>query len=393
MARTVWILGAGFSKPLGGPLLDELLTAGSQARVRATFPKEEYGKLHDDFADFIRALYRLHGPHAEIGDRHWDDAEAFLEALDLAALGPTNSPSARLIELLVRRVAGRAGLVHAQQFVDRTSRDLMPLLGEVSAAAKRLVAAECCAFLRGVDPKKAEKWAPYRRWARSLAQGDTVITFNYDRAAETARDAAVRSLIVERGVPGNPMDTSGDVPLYKLHGSVDWQQTGSQLHHSTSNEFAITCGDGEIAIGSPGPNKSRLSESLSEIWNEALERIRYAEVVVFVGYRFPPSDSEARSKLVAALSANQSPVLVIRTVLGSDTTNKDTLRLKGILQYAMHSALRVAHDEVFPFKPGQRALVRESGSSTLTYFLRIHPLGAEDFLDLFEQGHLNLACF
>ena len=30
MAKTVWILGAGFSKPLGGPLLTELFTDESK---------------------------------------------------------------------------------------------------------------------------------------------------------------------------------------------------------------------------------------------------------------------------------------------------------------------------------------------------------------------------
>jgi hypothetical protein len=36
--RIVWILGAGFSKPLGGPLLDGLLRPSALQRVKAAFP-------------------------------------------------------------------------------------------------------------------------------------------------------------------------------------------------------------------------------------------------------------------------------------------------------------------------------------------------------------------
>jgi hypothetical protein len=37
MARTVWILGAGFSRALGGPLLDDLFSSDYIRMVNATF--------------------------------------------------------------------------------------------------------------------------------------------------------------------------------------------------------------------------------------------------------------------------------------------------------------------------------------------------------------------
>jgi hypothetical protein len=95
---TVWILGAGFSKPLGGPLLDDLLSPATTTMVRALywanpFIGEEKGKKprKDDLlseakraATLARNLYAKLGPEAKPGERLWSDAEAFLEQLDAA---------------------------------------------------------------------------------------------------------------------------------------------------------------------------------------------------------------------------------------------------------------------------------------------------------------------
>jgi hypothetical protein len=359
MARTVWILGAGFSRPLGGPLLGQLLTPASQMQIRGAFPKQDasYRRLYDDPADLVRALYTAHGPHAALPAKHWDDAEAFLEALDAAANGTPGTPSVSVVNTLLK--------------VMRISGDLPPI-SSIASAARRLLAAECSAFLKDSDPK-TETWGPYTRWARSLTAGDAVVSFNYDRVVETARDAASGGKIVEVVPPGRTAD-SDDVPLLKLHGSVDWRLTSNGLEKTEHPDFGLTCADDELVIASPGPTKQRVTrEVLSKLWDEALIRIRHAEVVVFVGYRFPPSDSQARRRLIGALIENESPHLVLRTVLGPDTTNRDTLRLKGLLEYAMTAARRA------PFNgPGERK-----------YAVRVHPMGAEDFLDLFEQGHLN----
>lgn len=208
--------------------------------------------------------------------------------------------------------------------------------------------------------------------------GDAIVTFNYDRVVETARDAAKGGCIVE-ALPH--ADTSGDVPLFKLHGSVDWQRAGGSIQSNERADFALVCSDDEMVIASPGPTKSAVATQLQDLWERALLRIRQAEAVVFIGYRFPPSDSQARRKIVAALIGNESRELWLGTVLGPDTTNKDTQRLKGILEYAMVSAGRFAYgsaDSLVPRMGGPR-----------TYRVRVHGMGAEDFLDLYENGHLS----
>jgi hypothetical protein len=128
-----------------------------------------------------------------------------------------------------------------------------------------------------------------------------------------------------------------------------------------------------MVIASPGPTKKTIRDALNDIWNAAKTSIAAADVVVFVGYRFPPSDSEARRFLVDALMANASRPLTLRTVLGANRSNADTVRLEAILEYAM--AARLRHH-------GTRGV-------TVRHTLRVHPLGAEDFLDLFQAGSLH----
>jgi hypothetical protein len=41
MSGVVWVLGAGFSKALGGPLLPALLSKQSQSRLLAAYPDLE----------------------------------------------------------------------------------------------------------------------------------------------------------------------------------------------------------------------------------------------------------------------------------------------------------------------------------------------------------------
>lgn len=366
MARTTWILGAGFSRPLGGPLLGHMLTPASQMQVRAAFPKQDaaYAPFYSDSMGLVYALYERFGPRAEPSQRHWEDAEAFLEALDIAASGATPNATAGVLEILVRRI--------------RIS-GAVPPLPAIAQAARRVLAAECSAFLKDADPR-SEKWAPYKTWARSLMPGDTVISFNYDLVVETARDAA--GGVIQEVVPPVHAAEPDDVPLLKLHGSVDWRRVETGLEKADRKDFALTCPQDDLVIASPGPTKQHVTAAaLESIWREALIRIEHAQVIVFVGYRFPPTDSQARRKLITAISANQGVNrLTIRTVLGPDTTSNDALRLKGILEYAMAAARRK------PF--GQ-----EGPDDKKTYHLKVHPLGAEDFLDLFAAGQLDQVNF
>ncbi len=87
MPGIVWVLGAGFNKPLGGPLLPQLLSRGSEIRIRAAFP-EATGLFTGAGHEAISNLLFGHG--WQTGDpafRPWQDAEELLELLDRAGFG------------------------------------------------------------------------------------------------------------------------------------------------------------------------------------------------------------------------------------------------------------------------------------------------------------------
>jgi hypothetical protein len=96
--RTVWILGSGFSKSLGGPLLDDLFSDATSALVDAVYSDKtwaQYSGQADAFAtSAVRALFREYGPvpRGTGHQRLWSDAEAFLDYVDAAAQGgPTHA--------------------------------------------------------------------------------------------------------------------------------------------------------------------------------------------------------------------------------------------------------------------------------------------------------------
>jgi len=357
MDRRVWILGAGFSKSLGGPLLTDLLTTESAAMLRARFTAAKV--LDDSASQTARELY-AYGTRFAFGrpsylfdqlpgERFWGDAEEYLDLLDAAAHAGSHSATWRVMQDRITRV------FRVTYGPGPEPRPSPPGVRDVRNAARRLMAAECAAFLVDADPE-TERWAPYVAWVNSLTARDVVITFNYDRVLETAQGHTDAALHVV--TPGEGM-AADKANVLKLHGSVDWRRlevsgTGEVIFRKEEDpHFCVTCEDYEIAIASPGPTKRRATKELAALWRQALNAVEQASVVIFVGYRFPPTDAEARNALLGALSkATRSAV---HTVLGPETGSSTSSRLRGLLQ----------------------AVTRRQPEQ--------HPMYAEDFLGLSER--------
>jgi hypothetical protein len=102
-------------------------------------------------------------------------------------------------------------------------------------------------------------------------------------------------------------------------------------------------------MGLPGPAKSRLCNGdLSSIWTAATAALTAADEIVFIGYRFPPSDSQSRSLLLKAIATNQGRGggtliagerwLKIHTVLGLQSPQSQ--RLGQLLNAAKPGSVR-----------------------------------------------------
>lgn len=396
--KIVWVLGSGFSVGLGGPTLDQLfeehrLQSITHLHASRVTPKQErilrvrrhsasiydaadafnddtYEEFEDDddeesddgdkwakvYQERLKPVRDFYAKAVEDKWSGWRNAEEFVELLDLAA-----SQDMRSIFLL------RARTKFAGEFTPGERTKYM----NYSRDARAYLAAVCSEF---ITPGSAstERWQPYRRWASLLSPSDTVVTFNYDLVVETACDMA--NVDLRHCVR---FETEQTGRLCKMHGSVDWTSRGTQLEKVDDPIGAIISGK-EIAIGIPGPQKKRHSEELFALqWDEAEKTLATADVIVFVGYRFPPTDSDAKQRILSAIAKNPHHHLTIRLVLGPKR-DESVERLLGLLRWAL--ADRYEHSE------REYAIY---GNSRRWISLIHEPLWAEDFMTVFDRDRLS----
>jgi hypothetical protein len=141
-----------------------------------------------------------------------------------------------------------------------------------------------------------------------------------------------------------------------------------------------------MVIASPGPTKRRTANELESLWLVAEEALRRAQAIVFVGYRFPPTDAQARERLLTAIAANTQNYLAVHIVLGPQIHSDDVIRLRRLLDYSLFGAV---------LGPRRRRLLAgkdasdASKSSSPTGNVVVQPLFAQDFFSVFQHDHVT----
>src|SRR5689334_1466599 len=79
--KVVWVLGAGFSRSLGAPLLKTLLRPGRLTDIHAVYRPDEYKRLTGVYIETAPKLYSDGIEYHKL----WEDPEGFLDFLDTAA--------------------------------------------------------------------------------------------------------------------------------------------------------------------------------------------------------------------------------------------------------------------------------------------------------------------
>lgn len=251
--KTVWLLGAGFSRALGGPLFQDLISRRVERWVRAWTLQN----AHDiDLAP--RDCPRLFEKGRRVG--LWSDAEECIALLDATR------------EDLVTREVVRDALHESEPNVAANLAVEYPVnLDTTLTSFTQFVAIATSHFVPSdTVTQLPESWDPFLRWALTLTQNDVIVSFNYDRVVETLCE----SIGIE------------NCNLIKLHGTAP---PSDELIASLKERQPVK------SICIPGPSKLARSRSdLKPSWEQAKAALSAAERLIIIGYSFPPSDATTR---------------------------------------------------------------------------------------------------
>jgi hypothetical protein len=105
------------------------------------------------------------------------------------------------------------------------------------------------------------------------------------------------------------IEMTGSIPVFKLHGSLNWTLDGKSVLAYQDMRAAFRHG-GEAAIIPPVPEKS-VPVWLQQIWKEAATALSLADVWIVCGYSMPDYDTHVRQLLQSAGGTRSLPVLIL----------------------------------------------------------------------------------
>lgn len=361
--KTVWILGAGFSRSLGGPLLTDMFrqeVEGDVAQFYASLGSQDLARQ----LVWVQAIYNFGRADTE---RRWENAEEFLAFVD-AATGDAPTPLAQAtLRGIIERCRIAPDPIRPETTKPGNDGMFACCVQDICRTVHRALAVECSRFLWAVTTVD-ERWYPYSEWANSLDENlDTVITFNYDSALSRIPGVGgvFRFLLPGRNPP------SPGVPVFHLHGCVEWERGNNGVQRSRLE--AILAQNRSPAIAAPG--RSKMSGIDESYWEQAMKKLREADAVAIVGYSFPKTDAFARMKLLESLGAfNGRNTRLISIVLGPNVSSPESQRVLELVRYRTGQSRNVLVDPTDKQRDAAQDLV---GGITE---IRRHRLWAEDFL-------------
>jgi hypothetical protein len=250
-----------------------------------------------------------------------------------------------------------------------------PDLHELAFAARRLIAAECCAFLKRAGSEHCEVGA-LRRWLMNLGPEHSIITFNYDTVVETVARAVNRD--VSTFLPGSKFPPGARAPVQ----AARQRELGVRWAHVPSSGSRrvrpyLPCrADGyrepeADEAGHRGAPKRTLEARRR--CHQGRRRCRLHRLPL------PALRRVFTATVVPGLVANRQPFLALHTVLGPHTSDPATMRIRSLLPHAAQQSEREEATQrgwYYPNVQGRH------------YTLDVHPLWGEDFMDVFVAAHV-----
>ena len=315
MSKVLWIIGAGASKHLGMPLLNE-------------------------FRSFFREIWWRY-PENRRDPQFQDSVPCSIGIMECY-------PDQNIEQLLL-------------QSSPLTESNRIVLKKAIGRSFERRQLGRFARLRESHTPGIQHKFDAYARLLCCMEDGDAIISFNYDNAFEfvlacmssdfrllnvseliqgdlsalelQGRDLWIPNELQERlsslSVHYQPSTSfAGDAPkfgngttninLLKIHGSINWYADIGQLIHVGSPRNSAE----SLLLAYPEPNKPEtLERPLSDIMSQAKSLLGQFNKIVVIGYSFPSSDSTGHPFVVdLTQSMNQKKVLAVDPYPGAELT-------------------------------------------------------------------------
>ena len=368
--HNVYILGAGFSCHAGLPLISDFLL-----RMRDSHDwliKQGRDREADAVAQVLQ--FRLNAASAA----YWVnlDLENIEELFSLASASPGNI-------MTQIRLAIAATLDYARR-TRTTPNCKIHVRG--SAGLFEPQAGKCPRWATKIDEGRVDgfgsyEFPTYSFWVAhllgmfkdGLPQGqNTFISFNYDTVLEDAiinlgfRVGYGSALGGHPGVASPAEPNLAPIPVFKLHGSVNWARSDSNPNMvSVFANYDKLAELGLVPELVPPTWKKVFENQLESVWEEAITKLSTATRIVVIGFSMPPTDMHFKYLLAAGLQNNIS----LRQVLfaNPDSTDELETRARKLLREAYFRSNRIAFNKenVHDFITGHHGNQNKTGLSQL----------------------------
>jgi NAD-dependent SIR2 family protein deacetylase len=320
--RNVFILGAGFSRDAGAPLIHDFLD------VSREFFDDPNSGLDEWERSQFRAVFEFKKQIAQAREKVRIDLDNIEQLFGMVEMSHRlGSISADTRDATVYLIAKTLQLAATQR-----NR------GWIRFGLNREFPASSIPFAQFVEPEAGGDRVygvdMYRHFALLLAgkyddprkaeaRSNTVITFNYDLVLDSAlRAVGVPPLYglsdSKAEEPETPDDSTSGVPVLKLHGSTNWaicdeckkvkvlegKVTESPAAFRTGRCHSCQRGKMRLLLVPPSWDKSEHSKPMRPVWRKAVDALKTATRICVIGYSMPETDAFFKFLLTLGLAEN-----------------------------------------------------------------------------------------
>ena len=303
--HNVYVLGAGFSRDRGLPLMADFLNYMRDAHPWLINKKRmKEAKAIQDIIEFRKksasVAYRVHS-----------NLENIEELFSLASAKPNNDSLMASIRLAIAATINFCEHTKNHNYArlyasdencnikhHKTSNSVMHGHTESQVLLYDAIVASLCGACKA--PKQKGQ--------------NTFITFNYDTILENSllninipfKYGFSKSEVFEMSNFGNSRDPSS-IPVYKLHGSTNWAFTrGKTRSFRVFNSYKEILLQGYTPELIPPTWRKVFSQNLSEVWDGAVQQLQSATRIIIIGFSIPETDLHFKHLMAAGLQNNIS---------------------------------------------------------------------------------------